>query len=757
MPTNTVNRKTRFANNATGKNKVSRKTRFGQKPTGKTNAGDLDAAIAASLDDAVRRAQRANSKTRKSGRRWASDQHVTAASKINGQGGGQAQPGAPDAPPVPVGSYEQERRWMIRDRNRRRRYPWLPGLGAIVWGLLASLVAKLFTWTTSVPAEAVVGVMAGLVVVLALAVVLHHRQPRWVPELAAAGLGAAAVTYWIGMAGMSWQVVLVVLVGTIVGGTRWWKAHPIGPGVPRLEPYRPEPEPEPEPEPQEAPSSVPPPETDPYCIAWNENNARGEGKAKGSRLTNRRDDEFTVTYDVELKRGVQSLKHLLANREELAGGLGEDTERVLFKRAPRGAGANRAVLTIITKDPVAETRFYTGPRVEDGVIKGVARFIDGSGEIDITMWDDGGTVGTMVVGSTGGGKSGAANVLTCGAMSTGVMNLLYADPKGNSSTALAERARVAIIGKENVLKLPYLVTAMLKARAELAAQLGADQIFPSAEIPGWMFLHDEYSLIANDPLAQKVWTETVNIVRAYGIWAVALNQSQGQPQWGNDHARSAFASQVIAFRVNSKSGSDLVPGLNFDPNELPVDEKGRPVPGMAVHAHYDTPTRWDFLPSEANAARMAEKGEPAPPYTTTTAFDTFFNQPEPHWMDVLAIQAVLGPAKNGRWQVGGRGATHQFPESLTNLPQAAGQSSAQPKKGRWGQRGAAKSSPTGQLTPAQAEVLAIVRGGTTNTGEIIDAAKASKSSVHDALDTLTTLGLICKTGRGVYEPVATDA
>lgn len=753
MPTNTASRKTRFANNTKGKNKVNHKTRFNQKPASKKKDGAaLDTLLAQSFEDALRGAQR---KDRKSRRRWVTDQHVAAADKI---GGRRAKPGSKDDAPATTGPHEQERRWMIRDRNRRRRYPWLPGLGAIAWGLLTTLIVKFFTWTTSVPAEAVAGVLAAAPVVVAVVLAVNHRQPRWLPELAAAGLGAAAIVYWIGLAGLSWLTVLIVMVATIIGGTRWWKAHPIGPGVPRLQPHRPEPQPEPELEQAPAASSVPPPETDPYCIAWHDNNARGEGKAKNSVLTNRRDDEFTVTYDVELKRGVQSLKHLLANREELAGGLGEDTERVLFKRAPRGSGANKAVLTIITKDPVAETRFYTGPRVEDGVIKGVARFVDGSGDIDITMWNDGGTKGTMVVGSTGGGKSGAANILVTGALSTGVMNLLYADPKGNSSTALATRARVAVIGKQNVLKLPYLITAMLAARAELAAQLRSDQLFPTAEIPGWTFLHDEYSLIANDPLAQRVYTETVNIVRAYAWWFVALNQSQGQPQWGSDHARSAFASQVVAFRVNSKSGSDLVPGLNFDPNELPVDDKGDPIPGMAVHAHYDTPTRWDFLPSEANAARMKEKGQPAPPYTTTSAFDAFFKQPEPHFMDVLAIEAVLGPAVNGRWQVGGPGATHEFPDSFEELTGGkTAAPAAKPKKGRWGQRGATKPSTDGQLTPAQVEVLAIVRGGTTKTGEIVDAAKAGRSSVYDALDTLSSLGLICQNGRGVYEPVATDA
>jgi hypothetical protein len=123
-------------------------------------------------------------------------------------------------------------------------------------------------------------------------------------------------------------------------------------------------------------------------------------------------------------------------------------------------------------------------------------------------------------------------------------------------------------------------------------------------------------------------------------------------------------------------------------------------------------------------------------------------------MDALAITSVLGPAINGRWQVGGRGATHQFPATLDELKQGGQPAAPAKPKGRWGQRGT--KSPAGQLSPAQAEVLAIVQGGTTKTGEIIDAAKAARSSVMDALDALTGLGLIRKAAHGVYEPVNKD-
>ncbi|WP_226352949.1 hypothetical protein [Pseudonocardia sp. ICBG601] len=144
-----------------------------------------------------------------------------------------------------------------------------------------------------------------------------------------------------------------------------------------------------------------------------------------------------------LRRGRHTYQDLIAHRSLLASGLGEPSTSVVFKPPKKGHGAQYGRMALIHTDPTAQTRYFTTPRVDGGVIRGVARSTDGCGDVDVTMWRSSGTVPTMIVGSPGGGKSGATNVLTAAALSTGVLNLLYADPKGNSSTALAERARVA--------------------------------------------------------------------------------------------------------------------------------------------------------------------------------------------------------------------------------------------------------------------------------------------------------------------------
>ncbi|WP_226359304.1 hypothetical protein [Pseudonocardia sp. ICBG601] len=386
---------------------------------------------------------------------------------------------------------------------------------------------------------------------------------RWWPELAAGTAGASALAWQLAAAGPSPLLGAAAVLGSTAVGARWWRVHPIGPRTAALA----------------APVVPPPaprdPDLDALCRAWAETNGSKDGKVAGSRLTGRADDQFTTSFDVVLRPGVHTLDDLVAHRSKLAGGLGVDAERVLFAPGRRGPARNRARLTIIHTDPVADTRLFTCPRVVDGVITGVGRSIDGSGEVDVLMWDDGGDGadrgrrvdrGREVRGDEHPDHRGVVDRCAEPALCR---------PEGNSSTALAARARVAVIGKQNVLALPRLVTAILAARAQIAAEAGSDLIFPSRLVPGWMFLHDEYSFVAHDPKVAALWTETVNTVRALGIWLVGLNQSQGQGAWGGDHARSAFASQVIAFRTNSKSSSDLVPGLLFDPAELPLNDGAR--------------------------------------------------------------------------------------------------------------------------------------------------------------------------------------
>lgn len=643
----------------------------------------------------------------------------------------------------------------IRTRAARRRIPWAAAGGVAVTATLAWGVVALFD-TVDVPSTITSGVMAAFPVVYA-GIGAAQARPRvggWAPDLTLSTLAACGLVFWVGLAGPSWLAALALLAGTLLGGARWWLAHPVGPRTPSLEPDA---EPEPEPAPTEVSTYSPPEVVDSYVVDWDLYNAPQNGKAPRSRLTNRGDEEHAVTYDVELNRGQQTYRDLLANADKLAGGLDINAENLLFEEHPESE--SRARMTIITGDPVSETRFWTGPRVtatkRDGIVHNTARYLDGRGELDIIMWNTDGMVPTAIIGKSGGGKSGAGNVCTAGALHTGLMNLLYIDPKGNSSSALRSTARIAIIGPAEAARAPELAGAILEARRAYTVEHGIDKLKPSTSMPGWQFLHDEFSELVNRKYldAAKAWCSIVNTVRSLGIWPVAMSQAMQESKWGDDQTRSAFAAQAIVFRMKTMS-DDLLPGLEYRPHQLPAKA------GMAVYSFEDAersnvPTRWDWLPSDSDIEELDE----APPYSTSEALATFDQQPELHPVDAAAIESVLGPPVGGRWVVG-PGGTHEFPNKGSSKAKGASKPASRPKPTGFGittapsdEEQSATTSEQNDLSPVQASVLAVVDGGTEQVSEIVEAANASRSSVNDALTKLAALGLIEHYGRGRYRRV----
>src|SRR5690606_5185909 len=452
-------------------------------------------------------------------RRWTTEQHVKVADKQN-QAGSREKKTGKNTEQRPTGEqfWERQRQLMIHARNRRRRRPWYAALGSVGLGLAGQGAVALFD-TVSVAPEITAGAVAGIPSAAAGVIAskmerAHHERMqladrqissgvtptegtkpvhrKWFTEIAIGGVGYSAIVYWIAIAGMAWWVVLVILVGTIVLGSRWWKAkdNAIGPGVAPIEPPKPAkpatPDQKPATEhdqnalaltsrdgsspltqryadgnafgPGVAPIAPPKPakpatpvqkpatEHDPYALAWTILDGFG-------RLTNRKADGNTVRYDVELPVKTQYpavLKGVFA----IAGALGLDTQQII-PEPPRKdeqgfRPANRARITIIERDVAAGMRYWTEPHVQmtqDGtaaVLTRRAGFRDGQGAARCVMWNRDGMVPTTIYGGTGSGKSAAANAITIGAMSTGLLNFIYVDFKGNSSGMLRSRARIVV-------------------------------------------------------------------------------------------------------------------------------------------------------------------------------------------------------------------------------------------------------------------------------------------------------------------------
>lgn len=650
-------------------------------------------------------------------------------------------------------------RAAILERASLRRWPWTAavvtaGLGSMSWGFTA-----LFA-TAGVEAEPVAGTVAGLPLAIGFIAAWKAReQARWIPDIAAASASAAGFTFWCGMTGWSWWHLLVLLVGTVVLGARWWNAHPVGPGVPPLW----EPEASADPQPAEtdtleatAAEPEPEPENDRLAQLWEENLGGPNKRFAGSYLTDRQETEYTTSYTVQLVSGDQTYEALMNNAMYVASGLQIDRTELVIEppvrtKGGKKAGADTAKLTVITKDPVAEPRLWSGPRWNNGKVEGLGRYIDGSGEVSVKIFDHKGCKRLMIVGDSGGGKSAAANTIVTSVMSSGLFNLIYIDPKGNSSAALRKHARVAIIGKEAALQAPMLMNALRAHRSAWSTANGKDLLLPSTQFPGLFTLHDEIGLMAKDNAWANAWGEFANIQRSIGIPIAGMNQYLHESYWGGDRVRSAFAQQVVAFRISSKS-DDLVPGLEFKPRDLPVDEEGETIPGFAVHVglgRRNVPALWDWLPTDSD---LEDDPDFTPPYRTSSAFETFFNAPDLHPVDVEALESVLGPAVDGRWVVG-PGGTHEFKKKNSR----AGGAASGGRQSRGGFGVAAENGKRSTEEQCKPRVLSLIEVGTTRRAEIIAALpQFAEKTIEKALSDLVADGAVCNTARGVYEAIAQD-
>lgn len=668
--------------------------------------------------------------------------------------------------------WNQQRTALIRRRNRFRRKPWNAALASIGLGLAGHGVVTLFTATTSVDPRLVAAVFAAFPVVTAASMIassekryqqqLSHIDPneqatplapayrRFWPEFLAGTSGGAGLVYWIATSGMSWLVLLMVLVITSLIGTRWWKDNPCGPGVPELEPPRPS-EPEPVVETQPA-------EVDAYAQAW-------KLKLNLGRLTNRSEGDNTVDYDVELPAGT-GYGQLVTKVDDIASALGLDKQQVIPKQPVKDTNGwrpnNRARLTIVVRDVVAGQRYWRGPQVTvtpdgtAGVLTNLARFRDGQGEARLTMWNKDGMVPTAVFGGTGGGKSAAMNMVAVGALSTGLMNSIYVDFKGNSSGALRSRARIVVVGRDAVTDVQRLMKLLTDVRIKNDPR---DKQFPSRERPGWFTFMDEITKgIKGDPKFAQEMEHTATTVRSLGIWLVASSQDMHSSAWHNTNTRSAFAKQAVVFYMNTDS-DQLINGLTYKPSQLPTydedeaatGQEEQPIAGFAVHVNTyraNIPCRWDWLPADDDPV------EQEPSYRVSAAFDEFVSEPGIAQDEYNALVQALGPPNpDGRWIIG-TGGTHTFHKKEDDkTDRDAGQRPVRTTFDFGAPRNQTPASTTeDQTTLSQRRVFQLIEAGTTKRADIVEACgdRMSNAVIDRALNTLVGDGHIQRAKQGHY-------
>jgi hypothetical protein len=426
-----------------------------------------------------------------------------------------------------------------------------------------------------------------------------HRARWW----GAAGLHAL----WIDAMALGaveavgpWGMALTLLGGTAALSLRWMRENRVE--LPTDTPLPPTPAPAPAaieappaPEPVKFPTPPPPDEGDEIAELWETRVAGGDNPlVPGSTLGDDRVDlpdgyQWIVQLDPV---GNITAARLSGLAEDIALRLELDTEDVNIERLQDGhARQDRALLTVITRDALADGVPYLGPDYRDGLIR-LGMYADGSGSPHWTARDASGPQHGMVTGSTGSGKSVLLTCLGMAAKDSGEWNVVFTDgdEKGRSAPLLKKIAYDFGKGPEEAMAQLEALEAMFHATGDLMGdytedldgkpvlmtdpdrQEEAGKLMPSRAFPGWVWIIDEFHRLVR--ALGRDFVERVEalarIIRKFGgaIWIGT--QSATLVDWGdNEILRSLMAAGNCVIMRSKNSTEQLVVGdFGVDPTTL---------------------------------------------------------------------------------------------------------------------------------------------------------------------------------------------
>lgn len=453
-----------------------------------------------------------------------------------------------------------------------------------------------------------------------------------------------------------WGMALTLLGGTAALSLRWMRENRVE--LPTDTPLPPAPEPAPAaiepplpaPKPVKFPTPPPPDEGDEIAELWETRVAGGDNPlVPGSTLGDDRVDlPHGYQWVVQLDQvGNTTATRLRGLAEDIALRLGRDTDHVDIDRLQDGhARQDRALLTIITRNALAEGVPYLGPDYRDGLIR-LGMFYDGSGSPDWITRDATGPQHGMVTGGTGSGKSALLARLGMAAKDSGEWTVVFTDgdEKGRSSALLKKIAFDFGKGPEEALAQLEALEAMFHATGDLMGdytedadgkpvlmtdpdrQEEAEKLMPSRAFPGWVWIIDEFHRLVRAlgrDFVDRV-EALARIIRKFGgaIWIGTQSATLGD--WGdNEFLRALMAGgNCVIMRTKNDTEQLVVGDFGCDPTTLPKgggygfvdDPDGRK---MMFRGEYDKHmARWirtlrPYRPAEIPALVYAAKRPPKP-------------------------------------------------------------------------------------------------------------------------------------------------
>jgi DNA-binding CsgD family transcriptional regulator len=662
-----------------------------------------------------------------------------------------------DTVQVPVGAPE------LPDAGLRAQItPWA-AMGALV---VAAGAVRLAQHTTGADAQIAYGLAAAAFVIAVVAATatrkritdrkMRHRL------VAALYLGAS----WLTMISVTGVTLGAVAALSILGAglsLLWWKQHRIGPGV---EPG--------------TPDALPTLDGQDLFIERWKAHLGGKGKQfAGAKLTEPEIIKAGYRYTLELVPGAQTVEQVRSAVTTLRSGLrlmpGQDVIVEVHPERPAPA----AILTIITRPPIAKPQPWPGPRAGFDSATGSVRlgpFADGEGCGCWRVYTDDSMWGGYIQGAQGSGKSRFIDqiAMSCAASTSHPTIIWYGDGQnGDSSPLLVEHADYAATTFEAIYNMAQAALRVMKINGvenRLAKRVG---FTPTAARPGLLMIVDEchkpLSAKENPLLAaatQLAFTTIAREGRKVGVALLMASQSPTLDAFGSSgladtlrscllagnglilRSKTSNAKQVFGVDINPKAFPKL-PGYGYLCDPEP-GARSAPLRGFWVTdelaAYWPSRITWRSLPArQANFAGKSYARRHELAAEQQFADEMLLAMADAGTLDEIeALEQSMDAAAAARDAVDvvEFGDAHPPVRRVTKF---------------WEQQPYGGAGRPAGLSTGQQKVLDTIAQGLNSPKEIMAATGYSSSQVYNLIGELDRLGAITKAGYGRYQTAAPAA
>ncbi len=530
----------------------------------------------------------------------------------------------------------------------------------------------------------------------------------------------------------------------------------------------------------------------PEVVKWDTRVAAPGGAAPGSYLTGLEEVPGGRAYTIQLVPGRQTTMSIRDKQALLCSALDLPMDELIIDSHPSGA-LSRARLVLVAGRPLAHTFPHPGP---EAVYDPIAGYIGVGMHPDeqMALWalfvPGWGLACGFIVGGVGSGKSTLMKNIATTAKSTGVLSVWAGCPVGGQSfPALLAAVDWPAYNTAGIMGQLRALVRVILVRGALNNVLGRELHVPTTAEPGILLFLDEFhKLTSKENRDHKEARALLEVIAREGrkacVAVVGADQTVNLTSTfgGNDVMRSnLWIKNLAVLRVASSVENGMIPGLQgLDPAELPERfPDGSPTSGLGyLRGARTAPFRGWFTPNADELLAAAPVVE----------------------LDTVTANAIGGDYLY-RHELRTRAQVDQARELLDldpgllaviaeANPQLAAAIEAQQDRPRnrpqtepAPETGPARTTPTGAVLrladsfgaapslrlpePAattaaetddgpQQRVLALLRSGITETGELQRAYGCGETRMRDLLNGLAAAGLARRVKKGYWALTGTS-